>query len=183
MGPHPDHQLQLVSLRIGLQKFADALFIRRTCGKREDGRRRSVLAGRELIAIEFEKEHAHHEPVRSLPSHERMILHDTGRVPGGKLNDVLTSRGNVIERPCDTVHLRGDIWMRERRPRGEHEYLGNTKIFGAPTPVSSICTPNVARDDGDDESEACDGRIASRPPIDHEWAIARNGCSPSGSGS
>jgi hypothetical protein len=51
-------------LRVGAQKFAEALFLQRAAGKLKDSLRRCFLAGREPIAIEFKQSTPTTKPVR-----------------------------------------------------------------------------------------------------------------------
>jgi hypothetical protein len=93
---HPEHHLRCVPLRTGPAEICRRSFLCCACGQC-DGMCASSLAGRELIAIEFEKQHAHHEAGALVAMHERMLLNDTDRAPRSELDDVRTRRGSVIE--------------------------------------------------------------------------------------
>ena len=55
-------------LRVGTHKFAETLFVHPAGGKFKDGPRRRLLARREAIAIQFEKQYADNKAGALVPS-------------------------------------------------------------------------------------------------------------------
>src|SRR5690606_32044116 len=76
-----------------------AILIDCTRGQFEDGLCRRLLAGRESVSIQLEKQHTAYESGALIAINEGMILNDARRVLGSKFDDVRTRVGNMVQRP------------------------------------------------------------------------------------
>lgn len=86
------------SARIGSKELTEAFFVDGACSQLEHRLCRSLLAPRQSITIELEKQQADHKAGALVAINEGMILNDARRVLRSKSDDVGTGMRNVVKR-------------------------------------------------------------------------------------